>query len=1725
MRKWKKWVAGMMSFAMISSMGNVLFWNGMSEVQADNCGGLLEEDLYTPEPYEVIQDPVLHWAVRSAMNAVKSGVKLTEKMVGDPSVQYISYELCNHPEDFEGWEQPYWIESLEGLQYAKSAKMIDIGYTSNIKGKKIDSVEPLAPLTQLQTLYLKQDGITDISPLGSLVNLEQLDVSGNYEIADITAVKDMSKLQTLDFSINSVSDLTPAAGLGSLQRLNASDNQIASLPDMSAMASLTALDLSKNQLTDVSALAVLSRLEELNLSGNDGLTDVKALAGLVNLKKDSTYMPTEKMKEDLFAAINVNKLFLKFNISHMTKDDLTAVEEALEAYQKLTEDQKSYIDAGKAEAAESNKALVEAGQDPVYYPEYDQGGEPVPVFDRVTIRVVDQNGEPLSGVEFTRKDREYGYSDTAVTDENGKLTFVHSTLDYWGKFEVYPSGDLYVAEPEQITYSVGAGNTEEINGAPATGLEDLVIKLTPVDQYVDKAALETALQECGTVKEEESYKYTEESWSAYQQALAEAQRVYGDGNASREDVSQAEANLRNAFTGLTKADVLTKIKITVKDENGNLFLRPFKFQVRETKNHDSAWNIESDGKTGVVYLPCSPAWTDGQEWEILACDEEPYEFTSIVTVIGVKDDTTYFKTVDGEEQGPDFETEITVKPEEKSTATREPDSTVLEGLVEDAAAYTEDGYTPATWKEFADALESAKEVIKKDKASQEEYNQAGADLRKAEAGLLAKADKSALKEELDDDAYSEHLWTTDSWKAYEDARENAQKVYEDENATQQQVDEARTTLAEAKAGLVARADKTALENKLNEAAGLDESSYTDGWEELQAALKEAQEVFDDPDATQDEVDEQIGKIDAAIQGLVEKPAEVPDYCEQYAFRAVVQDQDGNRLSGITFDILRNGEKAETATSSNGVVSYSLYSVDYQAELTVSLQEGQGYVTNDVHKFTAGAGSQFIPLIDTINGQPYQSGTRLVFTLAEEGQELPDIDVQKLEEKIKEAQAVTADGYTEESFARLQEAIEDAQAVLEDPKSQAEVNEQIAKLDEALKGLEESQDPAEPDKSVLEAWISSAETYPESSYTEDSYAVLAQAVADAKAVLDDPEADQAAIEKACKAIEDAIAQLVAVDQPVYCEKTYIRIKVVYENGGRVPNGILFTMDRGGYGTYNSYTYDGVVGYALSTADAGMESMTVSLKDGQTVIGGKTYTADPQQFTFTFNDTNPGVEIAAIDGQPFTGQEQLVFTLRPVEDGNVDKTALNQLIETAEGLVEQDDIYTLNSLEALETALEAAKAAAEDPDAGQEQVDQAKDALQAAVDGLKEIQGMQTLKLPVKMQDGSNVPISTEFVRRDMKYSVNNRIFTDEEGNISWTPTRYDSGDYLFFLPESSPYIATPEQIMVHVGSEDGTAVIETIDGIPAAEWSGNFTLSDLGTDTCDLTHFRAVVQDKDGNPLPGVKFDVKNGDPDELVSNENGVITYEATIWDTDTTMTVSLQDGQGWVCKDQAEFSVIVDPNDPERAILGTVNGEPAKGGEKIIFQLRAEGDVELPYTDVTEDDWHYEAVKYAFEKGIMTGINDTTFAPNENLARAQFAVILHRMNGTPAVEYTDRFHDVAEGVWYTDAILWAADKEVVTGYSNGNFGPADHINREQMALMMYRYAKSQGYSLDGAADFSQYQDASYVSDFAQEAMAWTVGNGIITGKYNETQLDPQGNATRAECATIMMRFLEKFAS
>ena len=187
----------------------------------------------------------------------------------------------------------------------------------------------------------------------------------------------------------------------------------------------------------------------------------------------------------------------------------------------------------------------------------------------------------------------------------------------------------------------------------------------------------------------------------------------------------------------------------------------------------------------------------------------------------------------------------------------------------------------------------------------------------------------------------------------------------------------------------------------------------------------------------------------------------------------------------------------------------------------------------------------------------------------------------------------------------------------------------------------------------------------------------------------------------------------------------------------------------------------------------------------------------------------------------------------------------------------------------------------------------------------------------------------------------------------------------------------------------------------------------------------------------------------------------------------------------------------------------------------------ELPYADVAEDAWYYDAVAYNYYAGTMTGLKPDRFAPAETLVRAQFAAVLHKMNGAVEVEYTDKFSDVKENDWFKDPVLWAAENAIVTGYTDSKeFGPNDVVTREQMATMMYRYAKNyKKYEVSEDGDYSSFPDAKNVQEFAQDAMKWAVKEGIITGKTinGVLCLDPQGSANRAECATIIQRFMEKY--
>ena len=181
------------------------------------------------------------------------------------------------------------------------------------------------------------------------------------------------------------------------------------------------------------------------------------------------------------------------------------------------------------------------------------------------------------------------------------------------------------------------------------------------------------------------------------------------------------------------------------------------------------------------------------------------------------------------------------------------------------------------------------------------------------------------------------------------------------------------------------------------------------------------------------------------------------------------------------------------------------------------------------------------------------------------------------------------------------------------------------------------------------------------------------------------------------------------------------------------------------------------------------------------------------------------------------------------------------------------------------------------------------------------------------------------------------------------------------------------------------------------------------------------------------------------------------------------------------------------------------------------------PFVDVNEGDWFYDAVVYAYQNELMDGVGGNRFAPNSETTRAQLVTILYRLEGQPAVSGDLPFTDVESGTWYTDAILWAAQNNIVNGVNDTEFAPGDDLTRQQLVTILYRYAEAKGYDVSASADLSGYPDAGQVQDYAQPAMAWAVAENIIQGMEDGT-LKPAGNASRAQIATILMRFCEDVA-
>ena len=198
---------------------------------------------------------------------------------------------------------------------------------------------------------------------------------------------------------------------------------------------------------------------------------------------------------------------------------------------------------------------------------------------------------------------------------------------------------------------------------------------------------------------------------------------------------------------------------------------------------------------------------------------------------------------------------------------------------------------------------------------------------------------------------------------------------------------------------------------------------------------------------------------------------------------------------------------------------------------------------------------------------------------------------------------------------------------------------------------------------------------------------------------------------------------------------------------------------------------------------------------------------------------------------------------------------------------------------------------------------------------------------------------------------------------------------------------------------------------------------------------------------------------------------------------------------------------------------------DKLTVSTRIEVEFtngKLPFTDVRESDWFYEDVAFAYENGLFAGTSDTTFSPNASMTRAMLVTVLYRLEGQPAVNGRSGFSDVQYNGYYEDAVTWAADNGIVNGTSTTMFSPNANVTREQMAAILYRYAQYKKYNTAASSGLNGFTDHASVSGYAAASLEWAVAEKLVNGSAGK--LMPTGNATRAQVAAILHRFVENVA-
>lgn len=426
---------------------------------------------------------------------------------------------------------------------------------------------------------------------------------------------------------------------------------------------------------------------------------------------------------------------------------------------------------------------------------------------------------------------------------------------------------------------------------------------------------------------------------------------------------------------------------------------------------------------------------------------------------------------------------------------------------------------------------------------------------------------------------------------------------------------------------------------------------------------------------------------------------------------------------------------------------------------------------------------------------------------------------------------------------------------------------------------------------------------------------------------------------------------------------------------------------------------------------------------------------------------------------------------------------------------------------------------------------------------------TLALPNNFaEDGARLSIKHTKDNGSIEYYTGTVSTEGEEGSAKTYVTFTTNGFSPFTIYASSANVAS-------IGTGENEKVYPTLQAaVDAANDNDTITLKQNCAETVTVSRNVKFTLDKNSNNFTGTisagsRYNMTTADKQgnteytftyvggsssgsisapttynvNVNAATNGAVAADKKTASKGTTVTVTASPSKGYVVDavkvvDKDGKDVAVTEKDGKYVFTMPASAVTVTGS----FKAETPAPVALPFTDVKSGNWFYDAVKYAYAQGLMTGTSATTFAPNGTMNRAMIVTVLYRLEKSPAVTGASKFTDVPAGQWYSDAVAWAAANKIVNGYDETTFGPMNAVTREQMAAILFRYEQVKGLeNVTLEENLNRFPDQNKISAYAIPALQWAVGQKIINGNANGT-LDPTGTATRAQVAQIFTNLLNK---